>query len=410
MKEFHEYKGDINEFEYLMNRWCIPRLAGSEGSFEVVKRLKQDFAQFNVDSLEQEFAVHKSNKSFKLSNFFYGFSLLSLIFLLFLISLFWFTIIIGILIMLYFIKERNLFLKKNPCLRRREKEADPEAKVAFTQSNLIYRLKPTKTKKYNVVLLSHHDSKSQYLSTYIRAYFALIFLIVVFFALLAYITVIILERRGILEMVSYGLKLYIFIVGWLTVSFFFTLATNYISNESPGALDNASGLYSVWKTAQYLNESPFSHIEVWFILTGAEEIDQEGAAAFLNKYRSELSPENTLIINFDMVGLKNNPLEVVDSFYVPKEMINPFLIQLIEESAEKLDIKLKRWYLWIGGYSDGMLFQEEGFFRTINFITKKASKYAHQKKDTYDLIDPFLIDQQAKLVVEMITGINRYLE
>jgi len=161
------------------------------------------------------------------------------------------------------------------------------------------------------------------------------------------------------------------------VSFFLTIATNYISNDSPGALDNASGLYTVWKMPQYLHNSPLSHGEVWFILIGAEEINQQGAIAFLNKYKTELNPSNTLVMNLDMIGLKNNPLEFVDCFYVPKKELSPFLLDLVYKSANELNIKIKGWYLWIGGYSDGFLFHEEGY-KTIDFITKEASKYTHQ--------------------------------
>lgn len=405
MKELQIDKEKLNKFKYLMNRWCIPRLVGSDGSYQIVELLKEDFSRFNFEESEQKFPIFKSNKSFKISTFFFVFSFLSIVFLLLLMFLFWWTVPVGIGIIIYTVKNRHLFLKKNPCIRRIEKESDPDEKVAYTQSNLIYRLKPTEEKKYNVVLIAHHDSKSQYLSTYIRAYVALFFIILIIFAILAYITIIIFERRYILAIYSYGLKLYVFIVGWLMVSFFLTIATNFISNDSPGALDNASGLYTVWEMAQYLQDLPLSHTEVWLILTGAEEIDQEGAAAFLNKYREDIPPNNTLIINFDMIGLKNTPLEVVNSFYFPKKEIDPILLNLINESAEILHINIKGWYLWIGGYTDGFLFHEEGY-NTIDFITKEASKFTHQKKDVHTLIDPNLIDQQARLNINIIKNFN----
>jgi len=89
-------------------------------------------------------------------------------------------------------------------------------------------------------------------------------------------------------------------------------------------------------------------------------------------------------MNLDMIGLRDNPLEVVDSFYLPKKELTPFLLHLVYKSANELNIDIKGWYLWIGGYTDGFLFHEEGY-KTIDFITKEASKYTHQKKDTYEL-------------------------
>jgi hypothetical protein len=408
MKELQTQDQLSNEYEYLMERWTFPRLAGSDGSFKIVQLLKEDFSTFNLEFTQHDFPVFKSNKSFKLSKFFKIFSFLSMIFLLSLMFLFWWTIPFSLIIVGYGVKNRHLFLKKNPCVRRQEKESDPDKKVAFNQSNLIYRLKAYRKKKYNVILMAHHDSKSQYLSTYLRAYVAFIFLVFIISAVLAYFTVLFFERRDILDLYAYGLKLYVFIIGWLAVSFFLTMASNYISNESPGALDNASGVYSIYKTAQYLHDTPFPHTEVWFVLTGAEEIDQEGAAAFLNKYRPQLNTENTLVINLDMIGLKDNPLEVVNSFYIPKKVLTPSMCDLVFNSAEALEIELRGWYLWIGGYTDGFLFHEEGY-KTLNFITKYASKYTHQKNDTFNLVDPYLIEKQARLNVEIIQNLNQKL-
>jgi len=206
MKELQARKENINEYEYLMNRWCIPRLVGSDGSYQIVELLKEDFSRFNLNESQQNFPIFNSNKSFRISKFFFVFSFLSIIFLLLLMFLFWWTVPIFIVILAYCVKNRGLFLKKNPCVRRIKKESDPKEEIAFNQSNLIYRLKPTKKKKYNVLVMAHHDSKSQYLSTYIRAYVALFFIILIFFAILAYIVIIIFERRDILAIYSYGLK------------------------------------------------------------------------------------------------------------------------------------------------------------------------------------------------------------
>ena len=288
MKKLRVSKENTNEFEYLMNRWCNPRLVGSDGSYQIVELLKEDFSRFNLELSEQKFPVFKSNKSFRISKFFFILSFLTTIFLLLLMFLHWWTVPLGLITVAYCAKNRALFLKKNPSLTRIEKESDPDEKVAFTQSNLIYRLKPTKEKKYNVLVMAHHDSKSQYISTYHRAYFALAFLILLFSMVITYILVLIFERFDIFD--AYGLKLYLFIAGILTIGFILTIASNYISNESPGGLENASGLYTVWKTAQNLHDAPLSHGEIWFVLTGAEEIDQQGAIAFLNKYKSKLDP------------------------------------------------------------------------------------------------------------------------
>ncbi|MHA2120762.1 MAG: M28 family peptidase, partial [Promethearchaeota archaeon] len=288
---------------------------------------------------------------------------------------------------------------------RIEKRLKAGEKYEFTQSNLVYRLKPKKERKCSILLMAHHDSKSQTFPTVFRVYFA--FFLVFIFLLLAslYILCIALEFLGITQHI--WLRPSTFGLGWINVGILLLLSFNRISNKSPGALDNASGLYTIWKIANDCTDMALENSEIWLILTGAEEIGQIGAAEFINEFREELNPESTYLINYEMMGLKNVPLKVLESYSFPrKRLVSPFLLPLIFESAKELQIPLKGWYLPIGANTDGLLFRKEGF-KGIDFVTKEAGKYTHLSKDVANLINPMIIDDLVHLSVGIIKKLDK---
>ena len=388
-----------------MESWTIPRLAGSPGSYKIVELLKDDFKNFDFEFTEQEFPVFNSDTSFRQS---LKFLIMAILFTGFLI-LFWFVFWLSLLIIIPFVIFATR-LKKLPrcselCSKRLDKISKSSEEVSFMQTNLIYRKRSEGEKKCSILLMAHHDSKSQTFPTESRVYAALILACVFLSMAIFYLFCVIVEIIGISQ--HLWLRPLTFILGWVNVGVFLILSANRISNNSPGALDDASGIYVLWKTAKILQNTFLENCEVWFVITGAEEIGQIGAADFIIKYKKELDPKTTFILNFEMIGLKNYPLSALQSYAFPyKRQISPFLFPLTKESAEELHIYLKGWYLPIGAHTDAHLFRKEGF-KAIDFVVKKAGKYTHLPKDTFDLIDPKLIEDQAKVNVALIKKIEK---
>ncbi|MBY8992466.1 MAG: M28 family peptidase [Candidatus Lokiarchaeota archaeon] len=396
---------ESNDFIKLMNSWTIPRLAGSPGSYKIVELVKEDFKTFDFQFTEQTFSVFKSDTSFRQP---WKFLVMAILFSGFLL-LFWFAFWWSLLAIL-FIGIYATRLKKFPrcseiCSKRIEKISNSEEKVGFKQSNLIYRKKPKKERKCSILLLAHHDSKSQTFPTMIRVYTAFTLVIVFLIIAVLYVFCVVLEIFGITQ--HLWLRPLTFILGWVNVAVFLILSANRISNKSLGALDDASGIYVLWKTAKLLENVSLENCEVWLVITGAEEIGQIGAADFIIKFKAELDPKTTFAINFEMIGLKNNPLSAIKSYSFPyKHQISPFLFPLTKKLSYELEIDLKGWYLPIGAHTDGHLFRKEGF-KAIDFVVKKAGKYTHLPKDTFDLIDPKLINDQARVNVALIQELDK---
>ncbi len=388
-----------------MNRWCLPRLAGSPNSFKIVELLKEDFEQFNFESKEQKFPVFKSDTSFQLTIKFLIMTALFSVFLILFWFAFWWSVILVCIIIVLATQLKRTPHRSKICSERLEKEADSNEKIAFIQSNLIYRVKPTMERKCNIILMAHHDSKSQTFPTESRIYMALsvagIFLIMA----VLYVICIIFEIFGLTT--HFWLRPLTFALGWINVGIFLLLSLNRISNKSPGALDDASGMYTLWKTAHLLKDTNLQNCEVWIVLTGAEEIGQIGAADFLNNYKEELDPSATYLLNFEMIGVKNAPLKALQSYSFPRRRkISPFLFPLTSKIANELKINFRGWYLPIGAHTDGLLFRKEGY-KAIDFVSKEAGKYTHSLNDTYELIDPNIISDYAQLNVSIIEKLDK---
>ena len=393
------------DFERLMTRWCIPRLAGSPNSFKIVELLREDFEQFHFESKEQKFPVFKSDSSFQLTAKFLFMATLFSVFLILFWFAFWWSVILVIVIIVLATQLKRTPRRSKICSDRLEKEADSNQKIAFIQSNLVFRMKPTKKKRCNIILMAHHDSKSQSFSTESRIYIALSVASILLTITILYIICVLLEIIGIST--HLWLRPLTFILGWINVGVFLLLSFNRISNNSAGALDNASGIYTLWKTAHLLEDTSLQYCEVWIVLTGAEEIGQIGAADFLNNYKEELDPNTTYLLNFEMIGVKDAPLRALQSYSFPrKRRISPFLFPLTSKAAQELKINFRGWYLPIGAHTDGLLFRKEGY-KAIDFVSREAGKFTHSLMDNYDLIDPYILTEYTHLIMAIIEKLDR---
>ena len=253
--------------------------------------------------------------------------------------------------------------------------------------------------------MAHHDSKSQSFPTESRIYIALSIAGIFLSMAVLYMICIIFEIIGLTT--HFWLRPLTFILGWIDVGIFFLLSFNRISNKSPGALDDASGMYTLWKTAHLLKNASLQNCEVWIVLTGAEEIGQIGAADFLNNYKEELDPDATYLLNFEMIGIKNAPLKALRSYSFPrKRRLSPFLFPLAYKTANELKIRFKGWYLPIGARTDGLLFRKEGY-EAIDFVSREAGKYTHSLGDIYEHIDPNIIMEYARLNMAIIEKLDQ---
>lgn len=81
----------------------------------------------------------------------------------------------------------------------------------------------------------------------------------------------------------------------------FLLVDIQLSDPSPGANDNASGVALALDLAERFHRDSPRNLDVWVVLTGAQECGAEGMRSFVRSHR-DLDPATTLVLALDTVG------------------------------------------------------------------------------------------------------------
>ena len=123
----------------------------------------------------------------------------------------------------------------------------------------------------------------------------------------------------------------------------FLLIDIALSEIVPAAYDNASGVAGVLSAAEELTANPPDNLDVWVVLTGAEESFCEGSRAFVRAHRNELHRDRTAFVNVDSVSYGGVAYEVSQGavISIPHD---PQLIELCQAlsaagAAEALPIR-----------------------------------------------------------------------
>jgi len=195
-------------------------------------------------------------------------------------------------------------------------------------------------------------------------------------------------------------------VGLVLSAFFFAfeLFYAYISRSdaySPGANDNASGVGVVLTLARHFCEHPPDHLNMGYVLFAAEELGLVGSEAFVRV--TELSKEDTWVINMDMVGAGKQLCYVRGSGLFPPRLTDGRLNELLREAYPDI----KRHYYFMGN-SDFSSFVAKGF-RAASLCTKgdpQARVVFHTERDTIEYVD----EESLQITAEAVHRVVRLLD
>jgi hypothetical protein len=117
------------------------------------------------------------------------------------------------------------------------------------------------------------------------------------------------------------------------------------SETVTGANDNLSGVACLVALAELLSREPLDGLGVMLVSCGAEETLQDGIRAFMARHGSELPPEQTSFINLDTVGSPHLIMLEGEGPIWMEHYAGPWLRDLLEQTAESLEIPLERGFL-----------------------------------------------------------------
>ena len=365
---------DENNAYEITEKLSFPRLAGSDGEKKAIKIIIEEFRKAGYDDVKRE-PFKTSLFNWKLAEYFFLAASVMIIILalsfytLPLIS----TLLSGVMLVSMF---TYLGVISNPKIRLFRNDD----KNIMTE-NLYTELK-SNDPHANVVILAHHDTKSQTFPSYIRM---ILIIIVVFAGFILFILYLVLSL----------LKIF-FILNFLIVdNILFTIAViiaslacanffNKTGNKSPGSTDNATSVGTVLELSNYYRKNPIKQISFTFLITGSEELNLGGAYDFITKYENKYDKKTTFFINFDLVG-STGPIFIISAQSIPKKVNNSRLIEYYIKAGEMLELEVQCKYIPTGSWGDHEPIIKQGF--EACFVgSRGCEKKVHTKYDTMDLV------------------------
>ncbi|MHA1726341.1 MAG: M28 family metallopeptidase [Promethearchaeota archaeon] len=401
-------------FEYVQ-KFSFPRLAGTAGEKKAVELAIQTFKNlgFKEESIIKqkfEFSDFYSTTLIKLImvlNLTFSFFLLFFIYTLPIISF----IIIGAfaLILLWIIKG----------IQRPEKPgffAKYYGKK-LSATNVIAKVPPLKMSESNcghVLITAHLDSKSQTIRT---AWRVTLYRFWLYNGIILAIFFIILMMDVFLNL---GLARDIILLG-IWISTLLISLSNIIlmlvdtGNESPGALDNASGMAIVFELGSYFLKNPLKHFNLWVCQFSAEELGTMGSRFFVDAYEALFLKNPSFQFNFEMVSLatrnkKANKIQYLKSYGVfPRKSIAPILEKYLKKAAREENIEIEGFHVSTGAHTDTVPFHQRKL-NAIDIVTKDSAFWTHSKEDTPDKVDPKVIAEACVIVAKAIRLLDNDFE
>jgi peptidase M28-like protein len=184
-----------------------------------------------------------------------------------------------------------------------------------------------------------------------------------------------------------------------------------LSGVVPGAYDNASGVAAVLSAAQQLDDDPPRNLDVWVVLSGAEECNCEGMARWIAANRKELDPENTYFLNLDSVSF-GDPHYLASEGAIVSYRLDRRMLELCEAIAEADRENGNRYRarpIRIPFHTDALPANTRRL-RAISVIGAEdgvGPPYYHTHADTPDKLDEEAMTRAVEFTLELVRQINR---
>jgi len=404
---------NVDRIYNFVKDFSFPRLAGTSGEKKAVDLTIKTFKDIGYDDriIQKEPFQFSDFYSTTLINLIMVINLtFSLFILMFIYINLYITIIIsGIMAIVGFLIIKGLKHPENPGFW-----GEYYGKTIFA-TNVFIKLpakKLTEDQAGDIIISAHLDSKSQTFKTYWRVFFYKIWLyggifLGLFFILLFIRTYTIIK----INLLVVGSGIWTFTI-LISISNIFLIFLN-THNNSPGALDDASGMAVVFEISRYLKENPLDNFNTWFCQFSAEELGTMGSRVFVNNHEGEFVKGRVFQINLDMISCsceQKNQVEYLKSYGVlPRKKIAPLLSKYLDTAAKEENVNIKGFHLSTGAHTDSVPFHLRGF-DSIDIVTRAGSKYSHNKIDTPDKVDPKILKETCMIIKNVLLSLDRDYE
>lgn len=404
---------NVDRIYNFVKDFSFPRLAGTSGEKKAVALTIKTFKDIGYDDriIQKEPFQFSDFYSTTLINLIMVINLtFSLFILMFIYINLYITIIIsGIMAIVVFLIIKGLKHPENPGFW-----GEYYGKT-ISATNVFIKLpakKLTEDQAGDIIISAHLDSKSQTFKTYWRVFFYRIWLYGGIFLGLFFIFLFIRTYTIIkINLLVVGSGIWTFTI-LISISNIFLIFLN-THNNSPGALDDASGMAVVFELSRYLKKNPLDNFNTWFCQFSAEELGTMGSRVFVNNHEGEFVKGRVFQINLDMISCsceQKNQVEYLKSYGVlPRKKIAPLLSKYLDTAAKEENVNIKGFHLSTGAHTDSVPFHLRGF-DSIDIVTRAGSKYSHNKIDTPDKVDPKILKETCMIIKNVLLSLDRDYE
>ncbi|MFD2586763.1 M28 family metallopeptidase [Croceitalea marina] len=184
----------------------------------------------------------------------------------------------------------------------------------------------------------------------------------------------------------------------VTTKEYIILGAHYDSERnSPGAVDNASGVALCLALAKELKQLEHRNYNVLIVFFDQEEDDEVGSTTYVESIQKKILDVNSVHI-FDLIGYDSD-----GDFALTLQSPTPFLEEIYRSEAEVRKIPIQ---IINGAGSDNKPFMEAGYPTVHPFEElDDRTPYYHSSKDTYETINFGFLANTTQYIKSIITKI-----
>ena len=267
-------------------------------------------------------------------------------------------------------------------------------------ANLVGEIKASAGTNGTILLCAHYDSKSHLMPVAVRA---ALYMLGFSSAILLGLTLFVAGIMAAVGKDTLGSQagFYVSLVPALLI---FALVFNRTSNNSPGALDDASGEAVILEAARMLAQRPLENLDVRVISFGCEEIGLIGSIKYLHAHEEEFKRRSLFMMNFDMPFSPGGDLGLNSGFGIPPHRTSERLNELSRKAAGEMGFEINGIFLPVGASADHMPWSKHGFEAT-GFVS--TSPYMHRSGDSIYRIDREALRRTGEVALAVVRELDQ---
>jgi hypothetical protein len=275
----------------------------------------------------------------------------------------------------------------------REKIQFKFTKIGKKRSSINYVIEfPAKNedneKNQNIIIFAHYDSISM---SFHPLFDGAIFFFSLVGGVIFSVHILLITILYILNLIQ-SFEIIQFFYGFILAGFYSLQIFNKRHSKSFGTADNATAVANSFYCIDYFSKNSLQNTNLICVLTGAEEMGDYGADAFIKKHYTEFSKKNTFFFIPDTVGANKNKNLYAYAQGFPKKVYSPVIQANIEKllRSRKKSYKIKPLYIppLIHFSTDHAPLKPFGY----EFMIFLSNAPIHSEKDNIDNYYPEMLE------------------